>query len=164
MALFLKSKSSEILKLVERAEELAFTIQEQPIDYVLCHADMHGWNLFLDKEEALYIVDWDTFIFAPVERDLMFIGAGIWDSGLTPDEEASLFYKGYGQTNINQDAMAYYRFERIIQDIGDYCEYIFLSGEGGDDRIQCFEYLKSNFLPKGTIERAYQADNMRKVL
>jgi spectinomycin phosphotransferase len=164
MALFLRSKSSEILKLVERAEELALAIQKQPIDYVLCHADMHGWNLFVDKENALYIVDWDTLIFAPVERDLMFIGAGIWDSGLTPDEEESLFYQGYGQTKINQDAMAYYRFERIIQDIGDYCEYIFLSDEGGDDRMQCFEYLKSNFLPGSTIEKAYEADNMRKVL
>lgn len=155
MALFLKSKSSEILKLVERAEELAITIQKQPLEYVLCHADMHGWNLIIDKE-ALYIVDWDTLIFAPKERDLMFIGAGIWDSGLTAAEEESLFYKDYGQTKINQDVLAYYRFERIIQDIGDYCEYIFLSDEGGDDRMQCFEYLKSNFLPGGTIERAYQ--------
>lgn len=156
MALFLKSKSSEILKLVERAEELALAIQKQPIDYVLCHADMHGWNLFVDKENALYIVDWDTLIFAPKERDLMFIGAGIWDSGLTPDEEASLFYKGYGQAEINHAVLAYYRFERIIQDIGDYLEYIFLSDEGGDDRMQYFEYLKSNFFPGGTIERAYQ--------
>lgn len=94
MALFLKSKSSEILKLVERAEELAITIQKQPLDYVLCHADMHGWNLIVDKEAALYIVDWDTLIFAPVEPDLMFVGAGIWDSGLTASEEESLFYKG----------------------------------------------------------------------
>ena len=54
--------------------------------------------------------------------------------------------------------MAYYRFERIIQDIGDYCEYIFLSDEGGDDRMQCFEHLQPVFLPNGAIERACQAD------
>jgi spectinomycin phosphotransferase len=60
--------------------------------------------------------------------------------------------------------MAYYRFERIIQDIGDYCEYIFLSDEGGDDRMQCFEHLQSVFLPNGAIERAYQANNIRKAL
>lgn len=164
MALFLKSKRCEILKLVERAEELALAIQKQPIDYVLCHADMHGWNLFVDKENALYIVDWDTLIFAPVERDLMFIGAGIWDSGLTAAEEESLFYQGYGQTKINQDAMAYYRFERIIQDIGDYLEYIFLSDEGGDDRMQCFEHLQPVFMPNGAIERAYDSYNTRKIL
>jgi len=142
---FLKSKSSEIIKLVERAEELAITVQEQRLAYVLCHADMHGWNLMVDQENALYIVDWDTLIFAPPERDLMFVGAGIWDSGLTAAEEESLFYQGYGQTKINQDAMAYYRFERIIQDIGDYCEYIFLSDEGGQNRMQCFETLTTCF-------------------
>lgn len=164
MALFLKSKSREILKLVERAENLVITFQKQPLEYILCHADIHGWNLIVDKEGALYIVDWDTLIFAPKERDLMFIGAGIWDSGLTPDEEESLFYKGYGQTNINQNALCYYRFNRIIQDIGEYCEYIFLSDEGGDDRIQVLEHLQSNFLPNGTIERACQSDKMRKIL
>jgi spectinomycin phosphotransferase len=52
MALFLKSKSSEILKLVERAEALAITIQKQPLDYVLCHADMHGWNLIICSRRA----------------------------------------------------------------------------------------------------------------
>ncbi len=164
MALFLKSKRCEILKLVERAEALAITIQKQPIDYLLCHADMHGWNLIVDEEAALYIVDWDTLIFAPKERDLMFIGAGIWDSGLTPDEEASLFYKGYGQAEINHAVLAYYRFERIIQDIGDYCEYIFLSDEGGEDRMQCFEHLQPVFLPNGAIERAHDSYNTRKIL
>jgi spectinomycin phosphotransferase len=164
MALFLKSKSSEILKLMERAENLAIMLQTQPLDYILCHADMHGWNLMIDKEGALYIVDWDTLIFAPKERDLMFIGAGIWDSGLTAAEEESLFYQGYTQTKINQDAIAYYRFERIIQDIGDYCEYIFLSDEGGDDRMPCFEHLQPVFLPNGAIERAYDSYNTRKIL
>lgn len=91
MALFLKSKSAEILKLVERTEALAITLQKQPLNYILCHADMHGWNLIIDKENVLYIVDWDTLIFAPKERDLMFVGAGIWDSGLTAAEEESLF-------------------------------------------------------------------------
>ena len=94
----------------------------------------------------------------------MFIGAGIWGSGLIATEEESLFYQGYGKAEINQDVLAYYRFERIIQDIGDYCEYIFLSDEGGDDRMQCFEHLQPVFLPNGAIERAYQADNMRKIL
>ena len=164
IALFLKSKSSEILKLVERAEKLATTIQKQPLDYVLCHADMHGWNLIVDKEAALYIIDWDTLIFAPVERDLMFVGAGIWDSGLTAAEEESLFYQGYGQTTINKDVLCYYRFERIIQDIGDYCEYIFLSDEGGEDRMRCFEALQPVFLPNGAIERACQSDKMREIL
>ena len=105
MAKFLQSKSSEILKLVECAEELACRLQKQPLEYILCHADIHGWNLLIDKEGQLYLVDWDTLIFAPKERDLMFVGAGIWESARTATEEESLFYQGYGQTQINQDAI-----------------------------------------------------------
>jgi spectinomycin phosphotransferase len=158
---FLKVKSAEILRLIERTEELALTLKNQHLEHILCHADIHGWNLLIDKEGALYIVDWDTLIFAPKERDLMFIGAGISDSNHPSIEENSLFYQGYGQTHINQDAICYYRFERIIQDIGEYSEQIFLSDKSKEDLAQSFEYLWSNFLPGGTIERAYQTDKSR---
>ncbi len=122
MALFLQSKSSEILKLIRRTENLAYLLKKQPIEFILCHADIHGWNLLIDQEGAMYMVDWDTLIFAPKERDLMFIGAGIGDSGRTPLEEEALFYQGYGKANINQTAVAYYRYERVIEDIGEYCK------------------------------------------
>ncbi|WP_115704211.1 phosphotransferase enzyme family protein [Legionella sainthelensi] len=157
MASFLKSKRKEILELLMCAEHLAHMLQKQPLEYVLCHADIHGWNLLIDEEGALYVVDWDTLLFAPKERDLMFIGSGLGDSKRMPTEDEALFYQGYGPSNINYDALAYYRCERIIEDIGVYCEQIFLSDEGGEDRIQSFKYLQSNFLPNGTIERAFQS-------
>ncbi len=163
-AAFLKSKSAEIFKMVELIEQLTPKLQTQHMDFVLCHADIHGWNLIIDNEGALYIVDFDTLIFAPKERDLMFVGAGIWNSGQTPLEEESLFYKGYGQTNINQDAICYYRFERIVQDIGEYCKHIFLSDESDDDRMQSFKYLQQNFFPGGTIEKAYLSYKPKKIL
>lgn len=157
MAVFLKSKSEEILELLRHSEYLVSVLEKQSLDYVLCHADIHGWNLLISKEAALFVVDWDTLIYAPKERDLMFIGAGIGDTGRTVPEEESLFYQGYGSTDINQDAIAYYRFERIIQDIGEYCEHIFLSNEGEEERMQSLEYLQANFLPNGTIARAYHS-------
>lgn len=163
LAALLKSKNKIILDLIKRTEELGSILQNQSLQHVLCHADMHGWNLLIDQDDHLYLIDWDTLVLAPKERDLMFIGSGIWKSGYTPTEEESLFYKGYGQANINQDALCYYRFSRILQDIAEYCEYIFLSDEGGDDRMQVLEHLKPNFLPNGTIERAYHADKIRSI-
>jgi spectinomycin phosphotransferase len=139
-------------------------LQNQYLEYVLCHADIHGWNIIVDKEDSIYVVDWDTLVFAPKERDLMFIGAGIWDSGRTPEEDNRLFYYGYGKSDTNQDATCYYRLERIIQDIAEYCKLIFVSNEGGDDRIKCFEHLQLLFLPNSAIERAYDYFNTRKIL
>lgn len=158
MAAFLKIKGDETLELVKRAERFAQMLQEQPPEFILCHADIHAWNLLIDDNDAFYMVDWDTLIFAPKERDLMFVGGGLGGNGHTPREEEDLFYQGYGQTQIDPIAMAYYRYERIIEDIAVYCGQIFLSDEGGEDRKQSLEYLKSNFLPNYTIEMACQSD------
>jgi len=158
LAAFLKTKEDETLELVKRSERFAQSLIEQSPEFILCHADIHGWNLLIDNNGALYMVDWDTLIFAPKERDLMFIGSGLGDSGYTPQEEETMFYQGYGPTNINQLAIAYYRCERIIEDIAVYCEQILLSDKGGEDRKQALIYLKSNYLPNGTIERAFQSD------
>jgi spectinomycin phosphotransferase len=79
-------------------------------------------------------------------------------SGRSPQEEETLFYQGYGHTKINPIALAYYRYERIIEDIAIECEQLFLSDDDGEDRIQALANMKSNFRPKGTIAMAQQAD------
>jgi spectinomycin phosphotransferase len=48
--------------------------------------------------------------------------------------------------------------ERIVEDIAVYCEQLFLTDEGGEDREQSLRYLQSNFSPGGTIEVAYKSD------
>lgn len=155
---FLQSKGDIILEMIQRTEALGQKVQNQNLPFVLCHADLHGWNSLIEGED-LYVVDWDTLIFAPKERDLMFIGAGIHETGRTQEEEESLFYQGYGEGEVNKDAILYYRYARIIEDIGEYCEQIFSSLEGGEDRAQSFEYLKANFSPGGTVERARGGDD-----
>ena len=98
MADFLKTKSIEISELVNRTEHFAQVLQRQTLEFILCHGDIHAWNLLLTDNGAFYMVDWDTLIFAPKERDLMFIGGGLGGRYLTPQEEETLFYEGYGQT------------------------------------------------------------------
>ncbi|MEZ4595032.1 MAG: phosphotransferase [Chloroflexota bacterium] len=153
MAAFLDEKRDVVAQLVEQTELLAEIVRKRPSPHVLCHSDIHAWNLLISQDGALYIVDWDDPILAPKERDLMFIGAGLGDIWRTP-REAALFYDGYGPTELDQDLLAYYRCERIIQDIAAYAEQIFLSDAGGADRAVALQQLASNFLPDGTIEIA----------
>ena len=159
-AVFLQSKHADILDLVQRTEQLAQKLQTHTPKFILCHADIHAWNLLITDDGTLYMVDWDTLIFAPKERDLMFIGGGLGGNGRSPHEEETLFYQGYGQTEINQTALAYYRYERIIEDIAIECEQIFLSDDNNLDRQQALINLKSNFRPNGTIALARKADEM----
>ena len=158
LAAFLKTQHDETTELVRRSEQLALELQAKSPEYILCHGDIHAWNLLIDINDALYLVDWDTLIFAPKERDLMFIGAGLGGNGHTLKEEETLFYRGYGPTQIDLIGLKYYRYERIIEDIAIYCEQIFLSDEGGEDREQSLENLMSNYLPNGTIAIAYQSN------
>jgi spectinomycin phosphotransferase len=158
LAALLKARRDEILDLVGRAERLALVLQARSPGFVLCHSDVHAGNVLIDPDGALYVVDWDDPIFAPKERDLMFAGGGLGGDGHTAQEEETLFYRGYGQTRVDPAGLAYYRYERIVQDIAVFCQRIFSTNEGRKDREQSLRYLTSNFLPNGTIEIAYRSD------
>ena len=159
LAVFLKTKRDEIMDLLERTERLALKLQTDSPPFTVCHADVHAGNILIDGNDKLYIVDWDNPILAPRERDLMFVGGAQGFTGHTLQEEETLFYQGYGQTQINQSALAYYRYERIIDDIAVYCDQLLSTDEGGEDREESLGYLKSNFLPGKTIETAHNSDN-----
>ncbi|HKF94629.1 MAG TPA: aminoglycoside phosphotransferase family protein, partial [Gammaproteobacteria bacterium] len=114
LAALLRAKRAIVDQLVVRAEQLAARLRTRSLEYVLCHADIHAANLLIDANGRLFIVDWDTLILAPKERDLMFFGSGI-DNVWPSAREHALFYQGYGATEVNPIALAYYRYERIVE-------------------------------------------------
>lgn len=87
----------------------------------------------------------------------MFVGGGVggvWRR----DYEVKWFYEGYGQAEINQTALSYYRFERIVQDIGETCEEIFATTRSGEDHSVMLEQLAKQFEPANVVEIAYDTD------
>jgi spectinomycin phosphotransferase len=157
LAAYMNAHRAEIEHLIERAEALASQMQSRLVQPVLCHSDIHAGNLLLTAAGDLYIVDWDNPILAAKERDLMFIGGGVakvWNS----TREEALFYQGYGAAQIDLTALAYYRFERIVVDITEFCKQILESGSGDEDREQGFYYFSSQFLPGDAIDMALQTD------
>jgi spectinomycin phosphotransferase len=168
LAEFMKSKRSEITRLVERAEGLASELQSKSLLFVLGHTDIHGGNILIGRggrpsapTDNLFIVDWDDPILAPKERDLMFIGGGIDEIWKSKREEA-VFYEGYGKTEVNLPALAYYRYERVIEDLVVICEQLLLTDEGGADRERSYGWFTSNFEPGQTIEIADKTDPLLK--
>jgi spectinomycin phosphotransferase len=155
LAAFMQARRSEISHLVERAGQLGRMLQVRALEMILCHADIHAGNLLIGANDALYIVDWDNPVFAPKERDLALIGGSvIW----TGAREVALFYQGYGQAEVDRMALAYYRYERIIQDIAAFCEQLFSTVEGGEDREQAYQYFTGQFLPRHEVEIANKTD------
>lgn len=161
LAEFIKSKRDEISHFIERAEQLASELQSKTLEFVLCHTDIHGGNILISDKDELFLVDWDAPLLAPKERDLMFIGGGIDEIWKSKQEEA-VFYEGYGKPEINIVALAYYRYERIVEDLVAFCDQLLLSDEGGADREKAYQWFASNFEPSQTIEIAKKTDEQLK--
>lgn len=155
--LFLKHNTSIIHQLVDRAEQLAKLIQNHLSEFVLCHADIHGGNVLIDNNDHIYIVDWDDPVMAPKERDLMFIGGGVANVWNKPHEVA-LFYQGYGDVEINQAILAYYRHERIVEDIAELGQQILSDSTIVEEKRIAYQHFIAQFEPNGVVEIAFQAD------
>lgn len=152
---FMREHRELINHLVNRAEVLSQKIQEQSAEFVLCHSDIHGGNVLIDESGSIFIVDWDDPIMAPKERDLMFIGGGVANVWNNPREE-EFFYKGYGKTEINRTILAYYRHERIVEDIAEYGQALLLTTAGGADRLVMYKHFIDMFEPNGVVEIAFK--------
>jgi spectinomycin phosphotransferase len=157
LKLFMKKHRDVIHHLINRAEALRQKIVKQSHEFVLCHSDIHGGNVLIDENGSLFIIDWDDPIMAPKERDLMFIGGGVANVWNQPHEE-KLFYKGYGKSEINQEILAYYRYERIVQDIAEYGEALLLSRTGGEKRTKMLKQFQDMFEPNGVVDIACKTD------
>jgi spectinomycin phosphotransferase len=130
-------------------------LQNKTLDVMLCHSDIHTANILVDKDGQLFIVDWDQPVIAPQERDLMFV---VSESGIPSAEEVA-FFQGYGEIQIDPVAFAYYRYEWVVQEFGDYGERVFFMDDVGEetkrDSVRGFYQL---FDPGDVVEGAYRAD------
>jgi spectinomycin phosphotransferase len=158
MVEYLLSKEDTIQTLISRTNQLSGILVKRSMRLVVCHSDLHAGNLLIDTQGHLFIVDWDTLLRAPKERDLMFVGGGQGFRGHTLQEEIELFYQGYGKTRVNQEALAYYRYARIIEDLVVEIETILSKEHSEKDRERSLEFMKSNFQMNGVIEIAFQED------
>jgi spectinomycin phosphotransferase len=132
LALFWHSRRDKIRKLIDTTDRFGAQLSQISLPFVLCHADLHTWNVLLDTDKQLWVVDWDETILAPKERDLMFVIGGI-GQGLVKSNETMRFLEGYGDTAINRQALTYYRYAWAVQDIAAYAETVFLLPDVGDE-------------------------------
>lgn len=155
---FMQGNMPAIRRLVDRAEQLGQKMQNQTTKFTLCHSDIHGGNVLLNGDDTIYIVDWDDPIMAPKERDLMFIGGGVANVWNKRHEEES-FYRGYGRTEINSTILAYYRHERIVEDIAEYGHELLLTAEGGESQAEMYQHFVAMFEPHGVVDIAFKTDD-----
>ncbi len=148
---FLRDQHAVLERLARHAGKLADELRSRSPRLVLCHNDVHAGNLLVTPGGRLYLVDWDEPIFAPRERDLALIGGSrAWHG----ERETDAFYTGYGPSQVDPVGLAYYRCERIVVDIAEFCKQL-LPGQGPpEDREQSYRYLTGLIEPGGDLEIA----------
>jgi spectinomycin phosphotransferase len=144
----------EVDRIVERAEQLGAEARTRAWDPVICHADIHAWNVLVERSGGFVVVDWDEALLAPRERDLMFVDGGV--GGLANDRRA--FFAGYGHVEIDPVVMAYYRFDWIVQELAAYGDCVLMSGVGDVTKAEAVDLLVSLFEPGNVVEAAHRAE------
>ena len=91
-------------------------------------------------------------------HDAVGLEAFLEHAGRTPAEEVDRFYSGYGPVEIDSVALAYFRYERILEDIALYCDNIWSNDDDGEDLRQALIYLTGNYAEDGTIATAIAAE------
>jgi spectinomycin phosphotransferase len=159
LADFWRGRGAEIERILRRAEELGRMAAARQPEIVLCHADIHLWNVLVAPDERIFVIDWDETILAPKERDLMFLVDGTQPDGeaLHPNEAA--FRQGYGPTEVDPVILAFYRFEWAVQEIAEFGKQVLWSEEGGEiTRLDGLRHFRALFDPGGEVAEVYRSD------
>jgi spectinomycin phosphotransferase len=150
----LRNQAERIDTMLERAAELGADLRERSFDRVLCHADIHAANILVtdDGSRGIFLVDWDGPMLAPCERDLLFVIGSRIARTVEPHEEA-WFFEGYGDVAVDAKAIAFYRYGRILEDIGEFAESVLLDAAQTDaTRDGQTDLVASFFDPGGILE------------
>ncbi len=151
LATFWKENNQTIQTLIEQAEMIGKRLQKADLEFVLCHADIHTANILITPEKKMFIVDWDETLLAPKERDLMFI----LDEDTIRTRAEQMFFNGYGKVKINQLAIAYYRYEWCVQEIGDFgCRVFAAEGSGENTKRAAVQEFMKLFSRGDVVEAA----------
>ena len=109
--------SSKLSEKILKIKTLSQRLKAAPPKFVLCHTDVHGWNLMQSKR--LHLIDWEGVRLAPPEADLF-----VFTRGFFFDYASAAFYEHYrditGGFTPNPDALEFYRLRRRLEDIHDF--------------------------------------------
>lgn len=122
--------------LIATVEKLSTSLKLDNPRMVLCHTDIHNWNLMQTSQE-LILIDWEGLKLAPPEADLMFLTDKPYYSLLI-----DIYCQSHEKFEINQKSLKFYKSRRKLEDIWEWLEQILFDNQDEYSRIESFDYLK----------------------
>ena len=120
-------------------ENLAEYLHSVKPQFVLCHMDIHCWNIMQDSR--LKLIDWEGVRLAPAEADLFSFSEGFffenaWDEFMAAYRESRPDFK------LNSEALRFYRLRRLLEDINGFSEGLLYNNLTGEDRVPSLNLLE----------------------
>ncbi|MFD1260190.1 aminoglycoside phosphotransferase family protein [Entomomonas asaccharolytica] len=126
---------AEIVKQINYIEQLAKRLQQQKLAFVLCHTDIHGWNI-MQVDNHLILLDWEGLKLAPAEADLfMFYNKAFFKDFINYYQQLHPNFK------INQTVMLFYRCRRSLEDLWELIEQLVIDNVTGKLRADTLHLL-----------------------
>jgi spectinomycin phosphotransferase len=98
----LRSRGDDVERRLHEYDEVTARVRRTPDPWVVTHGEPHRGNIMRNRQGGLHLVDWDTALVAPRERDLQMV----LDEHLTGWDE---YREHVGVASLNDDALQLYR-------------------------------------------------------
>jgi spectinomycin phosphotransferase len=118
-------------------DKLVAGVRESSDSWVITHGEPHRANVIRDPRGGVHLVDWDTTLIAPRERDLQMV----LDQDLTGWEEYSELA---GVASLNHEALQLYRWWWELADIAVFVAGFRQPHQRTEDMIASWEILARN--------------------
>ena len=110
----LAENAAGVLDRLRAYDRLVGRARDAPQTWVVTHGEPHSANVVRDSHGSLRLVDWDTALIAPRERDLWMV----LDAHGTGGDE---YRRCAGWVPLNEDTLSLYRERWALAEI---CEYV----------------------------------------
>lgn len=108
---------------------LAHTLATMQHPMVLCHTDIHGYNVVINTDDVPVIIDWEGMMVAPAEHDLMF-----WIDDERWQQISERYRLHHPYHVIDTQRLRYYQGRRLFEDLIQDIQRI--EGETLDDGVR----------------------------
>jgi thiamine kinase-like enzyme len=133
----LSAKADELEQRLRSHDARAHGLRDRSRSWVVTHGEPHRGNLIADARGGLHLVDWDTTLVAPRERDLWWL----LDDDLNGAEE---YTQLAGDAQLDGDALDFYRQRWDLADIASFVALFRRPHEEDENATASFGYLRAH--------------------
>jgi spectinomycin phosphotransferase len=133
----LHASAGALERRLQEYDEAAARVRDSAEPWVVTHGEPHRGNVIRDPEGGIYLVDWDTTLIAPRERDLRMV----LDHDLTGWDE---YVGAAGDLPLNREAAELYRRWWDLADVTTFVDVFRRSHERTEDTVKSWQVLSGN--------------------